>query len=216
MVLNKGFIVESESEVYVSVRANSDGQQYQAGALVSKGKSGLGTRFRAGMFQNQNSSHIGFISVMASEDLTQVAFNFTKNIETTGGPKTTETPLLVNLNKGESYILASQGGFGNELIGTLVTSNKPVIVNTGSASGSFEESIGGQDYGFDQIVGSDLVGSEYIFIRGNGRDGWENVLIIADQDNTEILVNGESYGTIAKAGDYIIIEGQIQLSKSWS
>ena len=207
MVLNKGFIVESESEVYVSVRANSDGQQYQAGALVSKGKSGLGTRFRAGMFQNQNSSHIGFISVMASEDLTQVAFNFTKNIETTGGPKTTETPLLVNLNKGESYILASQGGFGNELIGTLVTSNKPVIVNTGSASGSFEESIGGQDYGFDQIVGSDLVGSEYIFIRGNGRDGWENVLIIADQDNTEILVNGESYGTIAKAGDYIIIEG---------
>ena len=161
MVLNKGFIVESESEVYVSVRANSDGQQYQAGALVSKGKSGLGTRFRAGMFQNQNSSHIGFISVMASEDLTQVAFNFTKNIETTGGPKTTETPLLVNLNKGESYILASQGGFGNELIGTLVTSNKPVIVNTGSASGSFEESIGGQDYGFDQIVGSDLVGSEY-------------------------------------------------------
>jgi hypothetical protein len=41
-ILNKGFIVESESEVYVSVRANSDGQQYQAGALVSKGKSGLG------------------------------------------------------------------------------------------------------------------------------------------------------------------------------
>ncbi len=30
MVLNKGFIVESESEVYVSVRANSDGQQYSS------------------------------------------------------------------------------------------------------------------------------------------------------------------------------------------
>ena len=67
-VLNKGFVVESDSDVYVSVRANSDGQQYQAGALVSKGKSGLGTRFRAGMFQNQNSSHIGFISVMARSE----------------------------------------------------------------------------------------------------------------------------------------------------
>ena len=205
--LNKGFIVESESEVYVSVRANSDGQQYQAGALVSKGKSGLGTRFRAGMFQHQNTSHIGFISIMASEDLTQISFEFTKNIETLGGLKTSEAPLVVTLNKGESYILASQGGAGNELIGTLVSSNKPVVVNTGSASGSFETQTGGQDYGLDQIVGSDLVGSEYIFIRGNGNDGWENVLIIADQDNTEILVNGQSYGTIDKAGDYILIEG---------
>ena len=205
--LNKGFIVESESEVYVSVRANSDGQQYQAGALVSKGKSGLGTRFRAGMFQHQNTSHIGFISIMASEDLTQISFEFTKNIETLGGLKTPEAPLVVTLNKGESYILASQGGAGNELIGTLVSSNKPVVVNTGSASGSFETQTGGQDYGLDQIVGSDLVGSEYIFIRGNGNDGWENVLIIADQDNTEILVNGQSYGTIDKAGDYILIEG---------
>ena len=60
-VLNKGFIIEAEAEVYISVRANSDGQQYQAGALVSKGKPGLGTRFRAGMLQNQNTSHIGFI-----------------------------------------------------------------------------------------------------------------------------------------------------------
>ena len=206
-VLNKGFIIEAEAEVYISVRANSDGQQYQAGALVSKGKPGLGTRFRAGMLQNQNTSHIGFISAMASEDLTELTFSFTKSMETIGGPKIIGSPLVVSLNKGESYILASQGGSGNELIGTLLTSNKPIAVNTGSASGSFATQSGGQDYGIDQIVGSDLVGSEYIFIRGNGYDGWENVLIIADQDNTEILVNGESYGTIAKAGDYFLIEG---------
>ena len=86
-VLNKGFIVEAESEIYVSVRANSDGQQYQAGALVSKGNSGLGTRFRAGMFQNQNSSHTGFISIMATQDQTDVTFNFTRDITTLGGIK---------------------------------------------------------------------------------------------------------------------------------
>ena len=60
-ILNKGFIIEAESEVYVSVRMNSDGQQYQAGALVSKGKSGLGTRFWAGMLQNQTALHVGFV-----------------------------------------------------------------------------------------------------------------------------------------------------------
>ena len=206
-VLNQGFIIEAESEIFVSIRSNSDGQQFQAGAIVSKGKSGLGTRFRAGMFQNQNSGHIGFISVMASEDLTPVTFNFTKNIETIGGSKVPEAPLVIILNKGESYIVASQGGFGNELIGTLITSEKPIVVNTGSASGSFAIETGGQDYGMDQIVGSDLVGSEYIFIRGEGNDGWENILLIADQDNTEVLINGNAYGTLALAGDYFIIEG---------
>ena len=219
-ILNKGFIVEAKSEVYVSARVNSDGNQFQAGAIVSKGKSGLGTRFRAGMFQNQNSGHIGFISVMATEDLTKVSFTFTKTVETIGGTKTIDFPLIIDLSKGESYVLASTGRgsggdfLGNELIGTLVSSDKPIVVNTGSASGSFETSTGGQDYGMDQIVGSDLVGSEYIFIRGNGYDGWENVLIIADQNNTEILVNGQSYGTLAKAGDYFIIEGDQFSSQS--
>ena len=223
-ILNKGFIVEAESEVYISVRVNSrvnsDGEQYQAGAIVSKGISGLGTRFRAGMFQNQNTGHIGFISVMATEDLTKVSFTFTKTVETIGGPKIIDLPLIIDLNKGESYVLASRGTgigeafSGNELIGTLVSSTKPIAVNTGSASGSFAIETGGQDYGMDQIVGSDLVGSEYVFIRGNGNDGWENILIIADQNNTEILVNGGTYGTLAKAGDYFIIEGNQFSSQS--
>ncbi|MFL2638594.1 MAG: IgGFc-binding protein, partial [Flavobacteriaceae bacterium] len=211
-VLNKGFIVEAESEIYVSVRANSDGQQYQAGALVSKGNSGLGTRFRAGMFQNQNSSHTGFISIMATQDQTDVTFNFTRDITTLGGIKSKGTPFLISLNKGESYILASQNS-NNELIGTLVTSTKPIVVNTGAASGSFATTTGGQDYGFDQIVGSDLVGSEYIFIRGNGNDDWENVLLVADQDNTEIVVGDTTLAPI-NAGDFIILEGNYYSSNS--
>ena len=211
-VLHKGFIVEAESEVYVSVRANSDGQQYQAGALVSKGNSGLGTRFRAGMFQNQNSSHTGFISIMATEDQTDVVFNFTRDITTLGGLKSKDNPFLVSLSKGESYILASQDS-NNELIGTLVTSTKPIVVNTGAASGSFATTTGGQDYGFDQIVGSDLVGSEYIFIRGNGNDDWENVLLVADQDNTQIIV-GDVTLPVINSGEFIILEGNNYSSNS--
>ena len=204
-ILNKGFIIEAESEVYVSVRMNSDGQQYQAGALVSKGKSGLGTRFWAGMLQNQTALHVGFVSVMATEDQTVISYNFSKDINTIGGEKKVGIPLLVTLDKGESYILASQE-FQDGLIGTSITSTKPIVVNSGSASGSFETSTGGQDYGIDQIVGADLVGSEYIFIRGNGNNGWENVLLIADQDNTEVIVNGTSIATL-NTGGYVILEG---------
>jgi hypothetical protein len=66
VVSDKGFVIEADSEIYVSYRFYSV-NEYQAGALVSKGISALGTRFRSGMLQNQSASsgHLGFISVMA-------------------------------------------------------------------------------------------------------------------------------------------------------
>ena len=109
------------------------------------------------------------------------------------------------LNKAESFVLSNQD-YEFSLIGTLVTSDKPIVMNSGSATGSFAETQGGQDYGIDQIVGSKFVGSEYIFIRGNGENEWENVLIIADQDNTEVSINGVVFETLNE-GDYRILEG---------
>ena len=88
----------------------------------------------------------------------------------------------------------------------LFRSDKPIVINSGSGLGSFAEGEGGQDYGVDQIVGSDKVGSEYIFVRGGGEDSWENVLLIADQDNTSVKVNGQNYVTLNE-GDFTIIEG---------
>ena len=99
------------------------------------------------------------------------------------------------------------------IIGTLIESDKPIVVNSGSGTGSFTADEGGQDYGIDQIVGSELVGNEYIFIRGEGDDGWENVLLIADQDNTRINVNGlplldeNNTQVVLDNGEFVIIEG---------
>ena len=90
------------------------------------------------------------------------------------------------MNYGQTYVVAAeQNNTLNSregIIGTLIESDKPIVVNSGSGTGSFTADEGGQDYGIDQIVGSELVGNEYIFIRGEGDDGWENVLLIADQD----------------------------------
>ena len=44
---NKGYIIESDAAIYVSIRVLA-GVGAQAGALVSKGNSALGTSFRAG------------------------------------------------------------------------------------------------------------------------------------------------------------------------
>ena len=47
---SSGFIVESDSPIYVSARLNAGGAQ--AGALVSKGENALGTTFRVGTYDN--------------------------------------------------------------------------------------------------------------------------------------------------------------------
>ena len=48
---SKGYIIQSDEAVYVSVRLTA-GNQNQAGSLVSKGLSGLGKSFRLGSFTN--------------------------------------------------------------------------------------------------------------------------------------------------------------------
>ncbi|MFT6065760.1 MAG: hypothetical protein ACJAQX_001634, partial [Polaribacter sp.] len=207
---NKGFIIESNDVIYVSIRVLAGGGA-QAGALVSKGSSALGTTFRAGMFTNENpqANYLNFISVMASENNTVVTFSdlpagiLIKNY--TGG-----LPISTTLNEGESYILATNS-FDNVinrdgLIGTLINADKPIIVNTGSANGSFHTG-GGRDYGIDQIVGIDKIGSEYIFVKGDGSDNWENVLIVAHEDNTIIKINGNGVFDTINKGEYSLIEG---------
>ncbi|MDP5158826.1 MAG: T9SS type B sorting domain-containing protein [Flaviramulus sp.] len=205
---NKGFIIESQDVIYVSVRANAGAQ---AGALVSKGLAALGTTFRVGSFTNENpqDNYLNFVSVMATEDNTQVSFNDLPAglvIENYTGI----TPVTTTLNKGESYTLATNSNNAiinrDGLIGCLVSSDKPIVVNCGSANGSFHNG-GARDYGIDQIVDLSKVGTEYIFVKGDGENGWENVLIVAHTNNTTISINGNTPVATINAGDYYLIEG---------
>ena len=208
---NKGYIIEAEAPIYISVRMNAGGGA-QAGALVSKGLSALDTVFRIGSYTNENpqDNYLNFVSVMATEDGTQVTFDNLPAgliIKNYSGP----TAVTVTLNEGESYTLATNSldSFTNRdgLIGCLVTSNKPIAVNCGSANGSFHNG-GGRDYGIDQIAGLSKVGNEYIFVRGNGSDDWENVLIVPHTYPTDVFVNGSLTPiTLTAANRYTLIEG---------
>lgn len=207
---NGGYIVTADAPIYVSVRVNAGGGA-QAGALVSKGISALGTIFRAGSYTNENaqSNYLNFVSVMATEDNTQVTFGdlpsglVIKNYTGT-------TPVTITLNQHESYIIATNSSTNivnrDGLIGCLVTATKPIAVNTGSANGSFDNGSG-RDYGIDQIAGLSKVGKEYIFVKGNGSNNWENILIVAHTDNTSISINGNPPIASINAGEYYLIEG---------
>ena len=58
---DRGFIIEADSPIYVSVRLNAGGNA-QAGALVSKGENALGTTFRIGTYDNQGSPGSNYLN----------------------------------------------------------------------------------------------------------------------------------------------------------
>ncbi|HCQ13085.1 T9SS type B sorting domain-containing protein [Flavobacterium sp.] len=212
---NKGFIIEAEDLVYVTARIIA-GNTNQAGQITSKGTAALGTRFRAGGFLNTlipgySANNLTFISVLATENNTTVNFsdiptdavlinNFSGIIP----------PPSVVLNAGESYVLAVKGptvANRDALIGALVTSDKPIAVNCGSYGGTNGE-MANLDIGFDQIVSAERTGSEYIFIKSTGLPNVERVLLIADENNTAIFLNGSTTASYnLNAGEYIALNG---------
>ncbi|WP_296635525.1 T9SS type B sorting domain-containing protein [Polaribacter sp.] len=209
IITNKGFIIEASDVIYVSIRVISNSLNH-AGALVSKGSSALGNSFRVGGFVREGGTvdnHLTFASLMATEDNTTV--NITNLPAGFTQPNSSSVPNDIILNEGESYVIAlsTTGGTDpKDLIGSLISSDKPIVVNSGSATGSFGNS-NGRDYGIDQIVGADKIGTEYILVRGSGIVSNENALIIAHEDDTEISINGNSSTTTIDAGEYFVVEG---------
>ena len=146
---------------------------------------------------------------MASEDDTNVTFDdFTAGIKVNN--YTGIFPFTRTLKEGESIIVSvsfDAGGDPNDLIGTLIKSDKPVVVNSGSATSSFYGGANGRDYGMDQIVDASKIGTKYIFVKGDGQNDWENVLIVAHEDGTEIKVNGTGAIATINKGQWFVIKG---------
>jgi gliding motility-associated-like protein len=217
VISGKGLILEGIYDFYVSFRVRS---QAHAEFLSSKGTTGAGTIFRLGSLPQYYSSPIrNFVSsFMATEDNTtvnlsdydpNVRFIINSNNTITSGTQT------FTLNKGQSVVVSgncdSQSLSANftGFIGALLTSDKPIVVNTGNLAGGTEPSLTGnsrQDFNLDQIVPLEQVGTEYVIMKGNGSNNTEIPLVIAHEDNTEIYINGNSTPiAILNAGEYFLI-----------
>ncbi len=215
-ILNdKGYIVEADDLIYVTVRLTAASNNH-AGGLVSKGLAALGTQFRIGAMINTgiatDSRHYTFASILATENNTVISFSDIKpgvilNNNTAAG----NTPANVTLNAGESYIISAEGPHlqnADGLIGALISSTKPVAVNCGSYGGSNGTISNNSDIGFDQIVSAERTGTEYIFIRGDGEDVIERPTIVAHENNTEVFLNGNTTPFIVlNAGEYVALNG---------
>ena len=224
---NKGYIIEADDLVYVSVRVNAsfnnNGGYNHAGGLVSKGNSALGTTFRLGAMLNPLSDPtlLNFASILATENNTTVTIsNIPIGTQLLDG-SLVNGPIVVNLNQNQSYVIALENILNTQsnpsnsakLIGALVQSDKAIAVNAGSFGGSNSTEVrngnpSGRDIGFDQIVPFEKTGKEYIFVKGEGGDEIERVLLVAHNPQTEIYLNGNASPiAILQPGEYIAIDG---------
>ena len=230
IVANKGYVIEAEDLIYVSVRVNAGfnntGGYNHAGGLVSKGNSALGTIFRLGAMQNPlfDTSLLNFASILATENGTKVVISNLQEGAILLDGSIAPDEITFTLNKNESYVLALQNlnasnnpSNSAKIIGAQVVSDKPVVVNSGSFGGSNSTLITtqngftgpvGRDVGFDQIVPLERTGKEYIFVRGIGTNELERVLLIADSDQTEVFLNGSPTPiTTLNKGQYLDLNG---------
>lgn len=227
-ITNKGYIIEADDLIYVSVRLNAspnqNGGYNHAGGIVSKGNSALGTTFRLGAMLNplNDQTLLNFASILATENNTTVTISDIKNGSILENGLAVTGPIVVHLNKNESYIIALENiqntplnspSNSSKIIGGLVQSDKAVVVNTGSFGGSNSTELrngnpSGRDLGFDQIVPFEKTGKEYIFVKGEGYDQIERVLLVAHNPQTEVYLNGSTTPSYTlQPGEYAPIDG---------
>ncbi|GAB3336755.1 hypothetical protein GCM10027429_20420 [Marivirga atlantica] len=207
---DEGLILTANKAFFTSIRVD---ESAQAGFLTSKGTAGFGKIFRSGHIWNvsqdafRKSHSIGF---MAVEDNTTVevsdfgAVDF-ENVDESSGS------ITVSLDAGESYVLTAfaDGAAANlnDVNGTLITSDKFIVVNSGSwlAGSPSDGGQAGRDIGIDQIAPVDQTGFEYILVKGEGTAN-ENVIVVSGIDGTNIYLNGSTVPSNTSpldAGDYL-------------
>ena len=194
MVLRKGLLLTSDSYVTCYYDLNNGSNP----ALFSlKGKNGVGTEFYiSGQtdYANQTNDGSEAFDIVATQDATTITI--TPSITIVG--HAANVPFQVTLNKGETYSARTLITTASaSLAGSHVVSDKPIAITIS------DDSIvtGGWDIIGDQTVPVNLLGSEYIVIKGfadnvppNNDD--ERAYITATQNFTDITVDGVSAGSI--------------------
>lgn len=188
---DRGLIVDASAPVMVNLRNIASDAPGLTNAtikgnasLVSFGNEGIGLAFRLGYYRTTfaglNTGQPVY-SVMALEDDTDVflngAFQFT-------------------LHAGQSRLF-------NATTGALLTSSKGVVANVGSY-GDTPQACGGsgEDGTFDQVAPNNVLGSQFIVVRGSGQPGTgsnhpEQTTIVAAEDATQIQITNYNAAGVA-------------------
>ena len=186
-ILNYGFYIHSDNPVSIYYEAdNNNSENYSL-----KGRNALGLDFVVPMqytYPNYYTSTCSRIEVVASQDGTEVTF--IPSVAIKGGGQA-GNPVTISLNRGQSYAIEAASPQGSShLRNTRITANKPIAVNSSDDSVNLN---GHYDLVGDQIVPTNLLGTDYIAIWNNNSE--EYLYFFPTEDNTSIYLNGSDLPT---------------------
>ncbi|KAA1242428.1 PKD-like domain-containing protein, partial [Aquimarina sp. RZ0] len=202
-------------EFYVNYRGRSNSQ---ATSLTSKGRQSLGTLFKWGgrpNFGNGQTSLNATLGIMATEPGTTTIniFGYGTDCEFRlqgDNDGITDDTLTISLTQGQTYVLEAVRNATNANIdcwlGATIQSDKKIAISNGNLNGAPRIGSNSRDALIDQPVPENVLGREYIFIRGNGVNDTETPIIIGTQNGTDISVAGVIVATI-NTGEYYVIDG---------
>jgi len=196
------------------------GTYYNPDIFSLKGRNALGKEFYVpfqNTYRNGNYTPQPFstISIVATKDNTLVKIIPTKPVYSgdENFPYLPGDTIQVILNRGETFAVAPNriytGGFPrvgqrpqNRLAGSKVIASEPIAITTSddsvdSAPQECRDLVG------DQLVPVNIIGTEYIAMRGRLNVGMqESVYILATENNTEIFLDGSYIGVIQEGESY--------------
>lgn len=198
-VLNYGLHIVSTTEITVYYEVNTANNPE---IFPLKGRNALGTTFLT-PFQtvwtngNYNPAANSAFVIIATENNTTVTITPSQNI----AGHTAGTSYTITLNKGQTYSGAAVGLTGPlHPSGTIITADKPIAVTVKDDS---VQNGGSYDLMGDQLVPTDLIGTEYVVMRGYlYTNAGERVFILATQNNTDVLINGALTTTLSAGQTY--------------
>ncbi|MBU2996835.1 DUF11 domain-containing protein, partial [Cellulophaga baltica] len=209
---------------YVNYRGRNSAQ---GASLTSKGRIGLGTHFKWGgvPFLHNRSIYNAVVGIMATENDTDITISdydpdcqFRLGADSVGYVDNLDNTITVTLQAGQSFVLENVGfnsGTAGDTdanrygwLGADIRSTKNIAVSNGNVLVGVVSGSNVQDAGLDQPVPIDVIGREYVFIRGGGGNNLEFPIIIGTVNGTDIFVNGATtpIATI-NDGEYFLIPG---------
>ncbi len=194
-LLNRGFLIESTELITAYYEVISAGNNPDIFAL--KGRNALGTDFYI-TAQNLMENVHGHerIDIVATENNTTITI---QNTAAFAGGIAAGSSTSITLQRGQTYSYRTNSTNANvSQAGTRITANKPIAITytDDSVRGGTEFGGGCYDLLGDQHIPVNLLGQEYIVMRGflnqspSTNTFAEIVLITAVQDSTLIQLNG--------------------------
>ncbi len=203
----KGLYVRGDKRFFANLRFSV---RSHAEFVNSKGRAALGNEFYAAMAPISVINPIlnFMVGILATENNTVI--NITNsNPSAIFSDGLTHPFFSITLNKGQSYIIdgsGSQAANGIGIIGSKITSNKPITITNGNFNGQYSGNFpNASDILMDQSLPTNRLGKEYAVIKGNGPIGnnMEGALVVAAENGTDIFLNGSTTPiTSLNAGSY--------------